>query len=219
MKEDKRPAPKPRKHAALWQMYLLWDESMKIRQRHTLRIDGAEKGKNNFDAIVEQTYMDDMAIERNLNNMRKLMIAEGKRVPVWGWVTSIKGLGAGGEAAKLLAQIDDIKKFETVSKLWRFAGYAVFDGKAEKAKAGEGMHYNRNLKAICYVIAVQFIKQQTPHYTDIYYAEKKRQRELHPEPVNGKYTDGHIHYMAIRKMIKQFLCELWEQWNEVATVG
>lgn len=78
--------------------------------------------------------------------------------------------------------------------------------------------YNRILKSTCWNIYDQFVRQQTPGYVDIYYAEKERLRSLYPEPVkNGsgkKYTDGHIDYMAKRKMIKQFLKDLWLQWRE-----
>lgn len=77
--------------------------------------------------------------------------------------------------------------------------------------------YNKSLKSTCYNIADQFIRQQTPYYVDIYYAEKTRQREKHPEKVtvNGraKYTNAHIHNMAWRKMVKEFLKELWFQWR------
>ena len=218
---DNRPPPRPRAHPQLWQAYLLWDELMKMRQRHTLRISAAERGKSQMDAGLERTFMEQLDLDGNLLTVRKMMIAYGKTTgAIWEWTTSIKGLGAGGEAAKLLAQIDDIARFDTVSKLWRFAGYAVMEGKAEKNKPGEKSHFNRKLKAICFVIADQFIKQQTPGYVDIYYAEKARQRALYPEPIKngaGKtiYTDAHIHNRAWRKMIKEFLRDLWLAWRKL----
>lgn len=217
---DARPEPKPRKHAHLWQSYLLWDELMRMRQRHNLRISAAERGKSNMDAQLEQDFIDHLQLDANLAHAKAQMINYGKATgPIWDWLTNIKGLGAGGEAAKLLAQIDDVGNFDTVSKLWRFAGYAVMDGKAERRTSGEKAHYNARLKAICYMIADQFIRQQTPGYVDIYYAEKARQRELHPEPetIGGKklYTDGHIHNRAWRKMIKEFLKDLWLEWRRL----
>jgi hypothetical protein len=116
-----------------------------------------------------------------------------------------------------IAQVDDIARFDTIAKLWRFAGYGVIDGKAEKNQMGEKSHFNRNLKSICFCIADQFIRQQTPGYSDIYYAEKARLRIQHPEPVKednkNLYTDGHIHNRAWRKMIKQFLADFWLQWR------
>lgn len=215
---DQRPEPKPRKHPQLWQSYLLWDELMRMRQRHNLRISAIDRGKSQLDAQLEHDFIEHLGLDHNLETARKLMINYGKATgEIWDYVTSIKGLKAGGEAAKLLAQIDDIAKFDTAAKLWRFAGFAVIDGCAEKNKAGEISHFNRNLKSICFMVAEQFIRQQTPYYSDIYYAEKAKQRQLYPEPVkeNGKvlYSDGHIHNRAWRKMVKQFLLDVWVKWR------
>lgn len=217
---DNRPPPKPRKHMHLWQSYQLWDELMKMRQRHNLRISSAERGKSQMDAGLERTFLEELDLDNNLKYARKMMISYGKQCgPVWQWLTSIRGLAAGGEAAKLLAQIDDISKFDTVAKLWRFCGYAVIDGAAEKNKPGEKSHYNRKLKSICYMVGEQFIRQQTPYYVDIYYAEKARQRQLYPEVVKVSatkkiYTDAHLHNRAWRKMVKEFLKDLWLEWRE-----
>jgi hypothetical protein len=215
---DARPDPKPRKYPQLWQSYLLWDELMKMRQRHNLRISSAERGKSQMDVVLEQNFIEHLGLDENLELARKTMINYGKATgEIWKWTTSIKGLGAGGEAAKLIAQVDDIARFDTIAKLWRFAGYGVIDGKAEKNQMGEKSHFNRNLKSICFCIADQFIRQQTPGYSDIYYAEKARLRIQHPEPVKednkNLYTDGHIHNRAWRKMIKQFLADFWLQWR------
>jgi len=228
---DARPAPKPRKHPHLWQSYLWWNEVMEIRKRHLLRISSIERGKSNMDAQFERDTMAYLAIDAMVENLKKGMIAHGKQVPIWEWVTSIRGLGQGGLAAQLLAQIDDIDNCPTVAALWRFAGFAVIEGKAEKNSKGEKSRFNRRLKGICFNIADSFIKQQTPVYVDTYYAEKERQRVLHPdilcrecgckwEECQSKkkhvriFTDAHIHNRAWRKMIKQFLCDLWIEWKK-----
>ncbi|HSG61617.1 MAG TPA: hypothetical protein VLA24_09310 [Pseudomonadales bacterium] len=266
---DRRPAPNPRKNSQLWQAYLFWEELMLMRQRHNLRIDSIEKGKSNLDAIYERSMLEGSVIvgkktyqtfhlDETLEVARKIMIYQGTTVPVWDWITSIKGLGAGSQAAKVLALIDDIEKFDSVAKLWRYAGYGLYkyyedDGKViapirGKVKQGTGedsvineieteqkegwklvtvrdrgingyvLPYNKKLKSTLYIMAtLGFINQQTPYYSDIYYSEKIRQRELHPEKIveNGvtKFNDGHIHNRAIRKMIKEFLKNLWIEWR------
>jgi hypothetical protein len=218
--EDKRPAPKPRKRPNSWQAYLWWRELMEMRQRHVLRISSIERGKSNLDAQFEKSMMENARLDELLDHARAIMVGtcEAEFGEVWPWVTSIKGLGAGGLAAQLLAQIDDVALCPTVSSLWRFAGLAVRDGKAEKNTKGEKAHFNALLKGVCYNIAVSFIKAQTPEYVDIYYDEKRRQRQLHPEPekVNGTkvFTDGHIHNRAWRKMVKIFLQHLWVTWRK-----
>jgi hypothetical protein len=218
MSEDKRPDPKPRKYPQLWQAYLWWREIMITRQRHNLRIAAVRAGKSNLDAEFEQMVVDDMGLDEALKKTKKIMINYGTTVPVWPWVTSIRGLGSGSLPAQLLAQIDDISRYDTVSKLWRFAGWAVIDGKAEHRAKGKKSPYNGKLKGVCWNIAKQFVIQQTPYYVDIYYAEKERQRELHPEvvkPESGRamFTDDHIDYRGKRKMIKAFLKDLWIEWR------
>jgi len=251
---DARPDPKPRKYPHLWQSYLWWYTLMELRKAYTLRISSIERGKSSLDIITEKDMAQQLgmaylieagvdvkqlekaaqkglALDLLLVHYKKAMVNFGSLIPVWEWVTNIKGLGEGSLAAQLLAQIDDIEKFDTVAKLWRFAGYAIIDGKAEKNQKGEKSHFNRKLKGICFNIADQFIKQQTPYYVDIYYAEKERQRALNPdilcrecgckwEECQSKkkhvkiFTDAHIHNRAWRKMIKQFLCDLWIEWKK-----
>jgi len=234
MKDDKEnnvPAPKPRKHPELWQSYQLYDEMTRLIVRHKNRLSAAKDNRSNLDAQTEimfATWLTEIK-----KNAKKTMIPYAKRVgPIWDWITSIKGLKDGALAAGLLAQIDDISSFDNVSQLWRFSGHAVIDGRAERNKPGEKSHFSRPLKTLCYLIGEQFIKQQTPLYSDIYYQEKERQRELHPEKErrmldtgkqavsrDGKplwdYTDMHIHLIAMRKMRKIFLQHLWLKWREL----
>jgi len=220
--KDQRPDPKPRKHPQLWQSYLFWNELVEMRKRHTLRISSIEKGKSNLDGQLEYDFMELLQVDELIKYANKTMINYGKLIPCWDFVTSIKGLGEGSLAAQLLAQIDDISKFDTISKLWRFAGKAVIDGKAERNVSREKSHFNRKLKSICYLISDQFIRQQTPIYVDIYYAEKENIRRKYPEKIENPdksskwpyaYTDSHVHRMARRKAEKIFLSHLWVIWR------
>lgn len=221
--EDQRPPAKPRKHPQLWQAFLMWDELVEMRKRHELRLTSIERGKSNMDATMEEAFLEATALDTLVNSYKRQMVSFGTTVgPVWDWMTSIKGLGEGGMAAQLLAQVDDITSFTNVSKLWRFCGQAVIDGASERGSKGEKSHYSRRLKALCYLIGDQFIRQQTSGYIEIYYAEKARLRELHPEPEandgNGpwkqKWTPAHINAMARRKMVKIFLQHLWLTWRQ-----
>lgn len=94
--------------------------------------------------------------------------------------------------------------------------------------AGYHAPFNGKLKGILFNIADSFVKQQTPYYVDIYYSQKERQKELHPEKVkcvskNGKtfykYSPAHLHARARRKMIKVFLKNLWLEWREAEGLG
>jgi len=90
-----------------------------------------------MDAQTEIDRLELLGIDGQIDDTLKVMLAYGKSIPAWDWLTSIKGLGAGGLASQLLAQIDDIGQFDTVSKLWRFAGWAVIDGEVDRCKRGE----------------------------------------------------------------------------------
>ena len=238
MSEDKRPDPKPRKNIHLWQSYLMWYELMEMRKRHLLRISSIQKGKSLMDEQLEHDLLEYTDLDNLICTSKKVLINYGENVGViWNWVTDIRGLGEGSLAAQLLAQIDDIGKFATVSKLWRFAGQAVIDGKAEMNTPGQKSSMNNKLRGICWNIGEQFVKQQTSLYVDIYYSEKKRQKRLHPEVVcktctdelglevpwddcPGKkhkriYNDGHFHNRAKRKAVKIFLQHLWVKWREI----
>lgn len=229
MKTDKRPDPKPRKNPELWQSYLWWDELMQMQKRHKLRLSSIQRGKSNLEAGFEQDIL--VQLCPMVKDAQRAMMAWGKTMgTVWDWMTSIKGIG-GHTAAKILAQFDDVGKFATISKFWRFSGWAVIDGKIDKCEKGVVSPYNRRLKSECYLIAEQFLKQQTPVYADLYYQEKSRQRKLHPvtecrqcgipwddctqkKKHKRQFNDGHLHNRAMRKTVKIFLSHLWQVWRE-----
>ena len=131
----------------------------------------------------------------------------------------IKGLGEGGLNAQLLAQIDDIGKFDTVSKLWAFSGYSVKDGHRIYSMPGEKCPFNKHLKSVIWLIGDQFVKQRTPIYRDLYDKAKEEYRIQHPVKIieNGKtkYNNGHIDNMARRKTVKIFLQHLWVIWRNL----
>lgn len=221
--QDKRPDPKPRKHPELWQAFLVWRELMLMRQRHNLRIKSIQAGKSNLSLGFEKNYLKRIDLDGILDEYRRIMIGAGETLgPIWTWTISFPGLGAGGLAAQFLAQIDDVGRFSNVAKLWRFAGYAVFDGQIERNKPGEVSHYSRLLKSTTRLVIKQFIMARTEPYRSIYDDEKARQRMLHPEPekyTNAKgetktrFSDGHIDNRAYRKTAKIWLQHVWVMWR------
>ena len=132
---DSRPEPKLRKNARLWQSYLAWYGQMEQRKRHNLRITAAERGKSNLDPVFEQKLIDMLHLDAIVKPKNKeeratspwqLMVNYGEDVgPIWEWCLSQRGMGE-GLTAQLLAQINDIEQFATVSKLWRHSGYGIF---------------------------------------------------------------------------------------------
>jgi hypothetical protein len=152
---------------------------------------------------------------------------------VFEWATSIKGVGD-WLAIKLLAKLDDIGRFGSISSLWKYCGLACVDGVADGGK------YVRTIKATLLGpqgFADQFVRQRTFPYRDLYDQYKERKREQYPEPhctkcgqlspekkSGGKskccgakiaHTDGHIDNMAKRIIAKEFLKHLWLAWRKI----
>jgi hypothetical protein len=129
-----------------------------------------------------------------------------KETPACLLLMTVPGIGA-GLAAKIVALIGDIGRFATVSKLWRYAGYACIDGKRETLVRGEPAHFNKRLKSAAYLAGISFLRSGSP-YSDAYYRFRERYDAQRPE-----WTPGHRHAAAMRKMIKLFLSHLWEEWR------
>ena len=154
--------------------------------------------------------------------------------PLWNvWFKDVKGIGK-IMAAGLIAWRDDISKASTISAFWKYHGLAPSQSKRHK---GEKLDYNPKAKTHAWKCGMQLLKAKG-HYTDIYYDSKAKYearediKEKHEHIIgyvlrNGKKVpkyeaEGgmksyklHIHYMALRKMIKRFLADTWVAWRRV----
>jgi len=153
--------------------------------------------------------------------------------PAYPWFSKVKGVGR-ENIAKVVGLVD-IEKAPHVSSLWKFAGYAVNgDGRAPKRTKGETLAYCSQLRTMCYRLGGSLMKARGPYY-DYYCAEKAKYetrfraegKEIVPAAqlpkVDGKkretdqhISEGHIHNMALRKMVKLFLAHLWVEWRRGA---
>ena len=123
------------------------------------------------------------------------------------YMTEVKGVGE-ILSAKVISMID-IERADTVSALWRYAGYGVINGEREKPIKGEKLHYNKRLKSTCYLIGSSFLKSNSP-YRQIYDNAKE-----YYEINRTDWTKLHRHNAAMRKMIKVWLSHLWEVWRKI----
>lgn len=126
--------------------------------------------------------------------------------PMYEQLSAVKGIGP-MLAAKLLAMID-IERSDTISALWRYAGYAVIDGEREKPVKGEKLHYNKRLKTTLYLVGTAFLRANSP-YRRVYDSAREYYDANRPD-----WTKLHQHNAAMRKMIKLFLSHLWDQWRK-----
>jgi hypothetical protein len=118
----------------------------------------------------------------------------------------VKGVGP-MLAAKVVCMID-IREADTISALWRYAGYAVIDGTRERLAKGEKLHYNIRLKTTCYLVGSSFLKSDSP-YRRIYDDARAYYEANRPD-----WTKGHQHNASMRKMIKIWLSHLWLVWRQ-----
>ena len=151
--------------------------------------------------------------------------------PAYPWFSRIKGIGK-ENIGKVVGMID-IEKAPHVSSLWKYAGMHVTEnGTAPKREAGKKLEYNSQLRSMCWRLGGSLIKAKGKFY--LYYLQEKDKytkryenegRQVVPAEklpkVKGKKTEsseyiseGHIHNMAMRKMIKMFLSMLWVSWRE-----
>lgn len=153
-----------------------------------------------------------------------------KAHPAYPWFSRVKGVGK-ENIGKVIGLID-IEKADTISSLWKFAGFAPVNGKAEKRQKGVKLHYNAQLRSMCWRLASSLLRTKGKFY-EYYLKEKDKYQQRFqgegkhivpatqlPKEEGKKYepadmiAEGHVHNMALRKMIKLFLALLWLSWRE-----
>ncbi len=172
--------------------------------------------KSTLKFLEKKQYVDkEKEILQEVNDVLKyyLKVSENllkrqvRNMTVWRvWLSGIKGISQ-TMAGRILAKID-INKCGRVSSLWRYAGFAVKNGKAERKTKGNKSSFNPVLKAEMVQIAKNFIRQKNKYYK-YYLQQKEEEAKKHPE-----LSRIYIHNRARRKMIKLFAKHLWLVWRQ-----
>lgn len=198
----------------------------KARVTAQIRKTHLEKNDKNC-MLTKEVLKRSENFEKWLNNEIETYV---KAHPAYEWFKKVKGVG-NLNIGKVLSLID-IEEATNISKLWRYAGFAVDNGRAEKQQKGKKLHYNKVLKSMCWRLAKSLIRAKGIYYE--YYVEQKerlkkrfedRGKKIVPASelpkIQGKKTEGlsylslgHLDMMAQRKMIKLFLSHLWLKWRE-----
>ena len=150
-------------------------------------------------------------IRRQEKVYERMVADEVKDIPIYtAWLKKIKGVGP-MMAAGLIAWVDDPGRFANVSKLWAYAVGKPGERRSRGAKIG----YHPRLKTHCWKIATQMLKAKG-EYAELYYRFKQTysQREDLKQIKKGSFK-LHVHYMAVRKMVKIFLEHFWRRWREL----
>lgn len=154
--------------------------------------------------ILESLYNRFVVMEEELDD-RIRALTEG--IDIIEVMEGVRGVGK-LTAAKIVAYID-IHRADTISALWRYAGYGVRDdGTRDRHVAGEISVFNKNLKRECRLLATGLMRANSP-YRKIYDDAREYYDANRPD-----WTAAHKHNAALRKMIKMFLAHLWLVWRE-----
>lgn len=162
--------------------------------------------------------------------------------PAYPWFSRVKGIGKEniGKVIGLirvkpeqgLRKIQDSEDWElvdlpyaqTISAVWKFCGYAVDDGHAPRREKGTKLTYNNTLRSMCWRLGTSLMRGRGKFY-EKYLAFKQMYQQRYisngwqivpkkDDPENKIISEGHIHNMALRKMIKLFLACLVIVWRE-----
>lgn len=175
-------------------------------------------------ALVEQ-YLDLEDQERRTFRRVEIVL---ERIPIYvHYLKNVKGIGP-AMGGVIVAEVD-IHKARHVSNLWSYAGLDVAaDGRGRSRRAehlvpreyadkkGEtqvrqSITFNPFLKTkLLGVLASSFLRVGNEQYRAIYdgYKHRLENHEIHKEK-----SKGWRHAMAMRYMVKMFLCDLYLTWR------
>ncbi|MDD5084166.1 MAG: transposase [Candidatus Moranbacteria bacterium] len=215
-----------------------------LRGEYKLITDGVKRVTKHFkpdsqlltssgEVLLIKSY--EQLIDSEKSHIRLLEI-ELDNYPIYDWLKGVRGVGP-MMAAVMIAEID-IHKCNSISALWKYAGLDVVvsenadgdtleEGRCRKkhhltpktyvnrdgaAVDTVGITFNPFLKTkMVGVLGASFIKLGGP-YRDIYDGYKHR---LQHHPKHQDKTKGHLHNMATRYMIKEFLADCWTTWRTI----
>lgn len=172
------------------------------------RLAAIDRGEMNASATNISMYQEWHNRFSNLEQYADADITRAsEEIPIIERMILVKGIGR-ILAAQLVAVLD-ISKAETISSLWRYCGYGVEDGRAERPQRGQKLRYNPHAKTLCWNIGVSFMRSSSP-YREVYDSAKEKYTRTRPE-----WTKARIHNAAQRIMVKRFLSHLWLVWREL----
>lgn len=124
------------------------------------------------------------------------------------WLVEVRGIGP-VLAAGFISGIKTPARFENISKLWKYCGLAVVNGRAEELRKGTQASYSPFLKVLCWKAGGSFVKAGG-FYREVYEefrSDEERKSEM-GFTVKVKDSIGFIPYEEeYRKLImKIFTC-------------
>ncbi|MFZ2151697.1 MAG: transposase, partial [Minisyncoccia bacterium] len=185
---------------------------------------------DSFDALHANSPILDALIKEEAVATRLLEQAVKASRP-WALFEPIEGVGP-AIAGALIASIGDVKRFPTYQKLMAFCGIHPLTRDGQKFGQGavrengdsifprrrrnQVSNWNQPAKQALYLLGDQINRRPESYWGAKLIENKASLRVAHPEVViqDGKkrYTNGHIHKMAIWKTLRQFVRWMYRAW-------
>lgn len=177
-------------------------------KQFTERFDATKKSSAIYTLVLEAEH-------QAFKDLKPLL----KKIPLWAWIKSVKGLGL-NFGVKLLCNLRDVKRFPNPSKLRKYCGTAP----GTKLRQGQEANFNPELKGILLgQIAKNFLMSNS-QYRQVYDRKKAKYQERYSDELEktekkktqkqkitkDDWTKMRIHNYAQKAMINRFLIELWQ---------
>jgi len=119
------------------------------------------------DPATEEVLAELVTLEKKLDKRIGALLSQH---PAYPWFSKVKGIGK-ENIAKVIGPID-INVADTISSLWKFAGYHVVDEHAPKPEKGVKLEYNAQLRVMVWRLVGSLLKAKGKFY-DYYLHEKE----------------------------------------------
>ncbi len=147
------------------------------------------------------------------------------------WQNVFEPLEGVGEmiAARLIVSIGDIRRFKTKHQLKKFCGVHVLDdGRFARRRNGEVANWSPEARQALYLLGEQFNRRPNSVWGRKLLEYKAKFHIKYPQPIESendagkrvkKFTDGHIHKMAIWRTLTKFVEWLHREWSRTDGVA
>ena len=225
-----------RVNATEWQPEMDEEERKKINAEVKAMIKKIRDGGESEYADIVRTSDDARAPADAMRDVSEKHMAKlAKGLPAFAWIESIHGAGELG-LATIVAEAGELGLYPNPAKLWSRLGFAPYDGlagstwKRDKWRPREltkeewiehpfsGQRYALMHQIILWLVNAQWIGKAKSEsgegepngpFGEIYDARRKYARGTHPD-----WTDQHRRMDALRITMKEFLKQLYAEWNK-----
>lgn len=131
-------------------------------------------------------------------------------------ITASRGVGMSPSAgtlsaAKILDAFVSMKRFGTIGQMMRYARLAPENGKAPKRMPGQRIKYNPKAFQSLFDLTETWVRMPECHWRVRWDFWKAYYREQYPDVKT--HPQMRIHNMGRRKVMREFLHDLWDLWR------